>query len=227
MVLFEELVHCGWNLLPLAPSRIAMKKLRFRSTAFLFSLLTMVPRLLMADTWRLPSPLNDSNTKVSFVVDSTWHTVNGTTKDLNGSVALRDLKDPLSIVVDLKIQVKTFDTDSDSRDEKLQECMASDSYPVASFISRHLSDSCKPALIDATGQCSGTLTGTLTMRDVSKEVALPVSITKGQDSYFISGALPVAWADYNIEDPSILIAKLDPIVTISYETRVPLKRQSR
>jgi hypothetical protein len=61
------------------------------------------------------------------------------------------------------------------------------------------------------------------MRDVSKEVALPVSITKEADRYVISGAIPVRWAEYNIEDPSILIAKLDPVVTISYETKVPLK----
>lgn len=200
-----------------------MKKLIAASIACSFVSFYASAQSANADTWKLPSPLDDSNTKVSFMVDSTWQTVNGTTKNLNGSVVLRDKNDPLSIVVDLKIQVKTFDTDWDSRDEKLQECMASDVYPVASFISTRLSDSCKPALLDIAGRCSGTLTGTLTMRDVSKEVALPVSITKEADRYVISGAIPVRWAEYNIEDPSILIAKLDPVVTISYETKVPLK----
>jgi polyisoprenoid-binding protein YceI len=201
-----------------------MKKLLLGSIALVMSSLAVVPRGAIADTWNLPTPLNDSNTKVSFVVDSTWHTINGTTKNVNGSIALKDKNDPLSIMVDLKIQVKTFDTDWDSRDGELQECMASETYPVVSFTSQRLSETCKPTLIDVTGKCAGTLTGILTMRDVSKEVALPVSITKGQDSYLISGALPVPWAEYNIEDPSILIAKLDPMVTISYETRVPLKR---
>ena len=200
-----------------------MKKLIAASIACSFVSFYASAQSANADTWKLPSPLDDSNTKVSFMVDSTWQTVNGTTKNLNGSVVLRDKNDPLSIVVDLKIQVKTFDTDWDSRDEKLQECMASDVYPVASFISTRLSDSCKPALLDIAGRCSGTLTGTLTMRDVSKEVALPVSITKEADRYVISGAIPVRWAEFNIEDPSILIAKLDPVVTISYETKVPLK----
>jgi polyisoprenoid-binding protein YceI len=204
--------------------RLAMKKLILASLAILLSVAPVAIRRAVGDTWNLPSPLNDSNTKVSFVVDSTWHTVKGTTKDLSGSVLLKDKNDPLSIVVDLKIQVKTFDTDWDSRDEKLQECMASDTYPLASFTSTRLSENCKPTVLDIAGKCSGTLTGIITMRDVSKEVALPVSITKGQDSYLISGALPVTWADYNIEDPSILIAKLDPVVTISYETKVPLKR---
>ena len=123
----------------------------------------------------------------------------------------------------MKIQVKTFDTDWDSRDEELQECMASETFPLASFTSRRLSDSCKPLVIDIAGRCSGKLTGTLTMRDVTREVELPVEIVKENNSYLISGLLPVQWADYNIEDPSILIARLDPTVNISYQTRVPLK----
>ena len=189
----------------------------------LFLALVFGARLSVADTWDLPSPLNDTNTKVSFVVDSTFHTINGTTKNLQGMVSLKDTHDPLSIVVDLKIQVKTFDTDWDSRDEKLQECMASETFPLASFTSRRLSDSCKPVVIDIAGRCSGKLTGTLTMRDVTREVELPVEIVKENNSYLISGLLPVQWADYNIEDPSILIARLDPTVNISYQTRVPLK----
>ena len=193
------------------------------TTVALFLALLLGARSGVADTWNLPSPLSDSNTTVSFVVDSTFHTINGTTKDLQGMVSLKDKNDPLSIVVDLKIQVKTFDTDWDSRDEKLQECMASDTFPLASFTSRRLSDSCKPVIIDIAGRCTGTLMGTLTMRDVSKEIELPVEIVKDNGSYLITGVLPVQWADYNIEDPSMLIVKLDPTVTISYQTRVPLK----
>jgi hypothetical protein len=39
----------------------------------------------------------------------------------------------------------------------------------------------------------------------------------------ISGKLTIAWAEYNVQDPSILIAKLDPSVTIAYSTEVPLR----
>ena len=181
------------------------------------------PQLASADTWNLPAPLHDENTSVSFVVDSTWHTINGTTKGLAGSISLKEKQDPLSVVVDLKIQVRSFDTDWDSRDEMLQECMASETYPLASFVSRRLSEGCKPTVIDIAGRCSGTLSGVITMRDVSKEVDLPVEIIKERDFYIIKGSLPIQWAEYNIEDPSILIAKLDPIVIISYQTKVPLK----
>jgi polyisoprenoid-binding protein YceI len=179
--------------------------------------------LTRADTWNLPSPINDSNTSVSFVLDSTWHTINGTTKDLVGSITLKDKRDPLSIVVDLTIKVQTIKTDWDGRDETLQECMASDQYPTVSFTSQRLSDNCKPSVIDISRRCSGNLTGILTMRDVTKEVTLPVEITKELDSYRIQGTLPLQWAEYNIEDPSILIAQLDDTVNISYQTIVPLK----
>lgn len=188
----------------------------------LFSL-SIGSRVARADTWNLPSPINDSNTHVSFVLDSTWSTINGTTKDLAGSISLKDKKDPLSIVVDLTIKVKTLDTDWDDRDETLQECMASDQYPTVSFISQRLSDNCKPSLIDISKRCSGSLTGILTIRDVTKEVTLPVEISKEPESYRIKGTLPLQWADYNIEDPSILIVQVDRIANISYETVVPVK----
>ena len=180
-------------------------------------------RIARADTWNLPSPINDSNTSVSFVLESTWNTINGTTKDLAGSISLKDKKDPLSIVVDLTIKVKTLDTDWDDRDETLQECMASDQYPTVSFISQRLSDNCKPSVIDISKRCSGSLTGILTIRDVTKEVTLPVEISKEPESYRIKGTLPLQWADYNIEDPSILIVQVDRTANISYETVVPLK----
>lgn len=179
--------------------------------------------LAHADTWSLPSPINDSNTSVSFVVDSTWSTINGTTKDLSGSISLKDKKDPLSIVVDLTIKVKTIDTDWDDQDATLQECMASDQYPTVSFTSQRLSDNCKPSVIDISKRCSGSLTGILTIRDVTKEVTLPVEITKEPDSYRMRGTLPLQWADYNIDDPSVLIVQLDRTANISYETVVPLE----
>ena len=40
----------------------------------------------------------------------------------------------------------------------------------------------------------------------------------------MEGSLPIQWADFNVEDPSILIAKLDPTVTITYRTVIPIYR---
>jgi polyisoprenoid-binding protein YceI len=79
-------------------------------------------------------------------------------------------------------------------------------------------------VLDLHGKCSGSLKGVLTIRDVSKDIELPVEIAKENNRYAISGGIQISWAEFNVEDPSILIARLDPTATISIQTTVPLKK---
>jgi polyisoprenoid-binding protein YceI len=198
----------------------------------------LVPRFLVAfallcvvtidtarsETWDLPTELRDSNTRVTFVVDSTWHTVHGSTRNIAGQVYLRDPKNPLTVVVDLRLSVKSFDTDSDLRDDRLQEVMASQAFPEVRFVSTRLSPECEPSIVTKDGGCRGALSGRLTIRDVTKEVSLPLLIRDTANGYRMEGALAIRWEDFHVEDPSILIAKLDPLVTITYQTTIPKRR---
>jgi polyisoprenoid-binding protein YceI len=177
-----------------------------------------------SETWDVPTELSDKNTSVTFVVDSTWHTVHGTTKNIAGKVYLRDPKDPLSVVVDLGVPVTLFDTDSDLRDDRLKEVMAAETFPIVSFVSTRLSQECNPSVVTRDGNCRGTLRGSLTIRDVTKEVSLPTVIRDTANGYRVEGSLAIRWEDFHVEDPSILIAKLDPVVTISYQTTIPKRR---
>jgi polyisoprenoid-binding protein YceI len=174
-------------------------------------------------SWKLPHQINDSNTNVTFEVDSTFHLVQGKTSGITGSVKQSDTSDPLSIEVDLAIPVASFDTDWDSRDEKLAHVMAAQEFQTVIFKSSRLSPSCHPLRIAHEQRCTGTLEGTLTIRDVTKPVSLPAEIVREGNRDKISGKLTIAWAEYNVQDPSILIAKLDPSVTIAYSTEVPLR----
>jgi polyisoprenoid-binding protein YceI len=177
-----------------------------------------------AQTWEPPTHLNDQNTAVTFVVDSTWHTIHGTTRDLSGTVSLTNPKDPLSIRVDLEIPVKLFNTDNASRDEKLRTVMSSERYPNVSFSSSRLSPSCSPDYIRSAGRCHGTLSGALSIRDTTKTIELPIEITLEDAQFVARGTLPIQWGDFHVEDPSILIAKLDPTVTITYKTTIPTRQ---
>jgi polyisoprenoid-binding protein YceI len=177
-----------------------------------------------SETWDIPAELNDKNTSVTFVVDSTWHTVHGTTKDIAGKVRLRDPKDPLSIEVELRVPVKLFDTDSGLRDERLREVMAVEAFPFVRFVSTRLSQDCAPSVVTRDGSCRGMLSGSLTIRDVTTEVSLPTLIRDTANGYRVEGSLAIRWEDFHVEDPSILIAKLDPVVTISYQTTIPKRR---
>ena len=175
------------------------------------------------ESWNLPHQINDSNTIVTFEVDSTFHLVQGKTSGITGSVKQGDTSDPLSIEVDLAIPVASFNTDWDSRDEKLATVMAAKEFQTVTFKSSRLAQSCHPLRISHEQRCAGSLEGTLTIRDVTKPVSLPVEIVREGNRDTISGKLTINWAEYNVEDPSILIAKLDPSVTIAYSTEVPLR----
>jgi len=171
-----------------------------------------------AETWKLPQELNDTNTTVSFSVDSTWHRVEGRAKGIAGSVKLGDRKDPLSIVADVSMPVALFSTAWESRDERLLEVMAADTYPTVRFISSRLSHPCDPAILKRESSCRGDLEGILTIRDIKRSVKLPLRIVQHASTYEIEGEVTLSWGDFNVEDPSILIAKLDPTVTVLIRT---------
>ena len=179
-----------------------------------------------AETWDLPLKIQDSNTKIAFELDTTWHLVEGLTSGLRGEIKLDDPKDPLSVHVELHVPVNLFDTHSSSRDEELRSVMAESQFPDVTLITTRLSDICAPIRLANNGKCSGVLTSTLRIRDVTKNIDLPVTIVRNQDSYLVSGSMSLLWAEYNVEDPSILIAKVDPTVKISYSCTVPMRKGS-
>lgn len=198
--------------------------LLFRSLLLLSLLGLCGPGPCYAESWALPAEVNDTNTTVSFEVDSTFHKVVGTTSGLSGSIVQSDPHDPLSIHVDMSIPVSSFDTDWDARDEKLAAVMGATLFREVRFSSTKLHENCHPIRLRSAGHCAGTLEGTLTIRDVSKQVALPIEIVRHGEKDIISGRLTIDWAEYHVEDPSILIAKLDPSVTILYSTQIPLRK---
>lgn len=67
-----------------------------------------------------------------------------------------------------------------------------------------------------TGICHDELKSVLTIRDVSKDVLLPLEIGQTDDGYNVKGSLEINWAEYGIEDPSILIASVDPVAKIDF-----------
>lgn len=170
--------------------------------------------------WKLPLDLNDENTSVRFDVDTTWHMVTGHISGTTGTVGLQDPGDISSIVADIHFPVKKFDTGWGMRDSSLYDHMAAEKFPEVRIQTSALKGNCTPELASA-GGCSGMLEGQLTIRDVSKNVSLPVKITKKGSNYLVSGKYTLRWAEYNVEDPSIMVASVKPEVTISYSVTVP------
>lgn len=170
--------------------------------------------------WRLPLELNDQNTQVRFEVDSTWHMVHGEVSGISGMAEQRDPNDPASIQAEIHFPVKKFDTGWGMRDSSLYDHMAADTYPEVTLEITGLKGGCGPEEA-AAGGCSGTLQAKLHIRDVSRPVDLPVTIVRQGADYLASGSYTFRWAAYNVEDPSIMLAKVKPDVKVLYSVRVP------
>lgn len=168
------------------------------------------------EAWNLPCALNDSNSKITFEVDSTWHMVHGKTNGLRGKAWLLDPNDPKSIRAELSLPVASFDTDSKSRNERLQEVMASEHFPEVKFNLTSVTDICDPDSLADHGQCPAHLVGDLIIRDHSKPVDVLATVTKTGDAFSIDGKLPFQWEEFGVEDPSILVARVDKTVEASF-----------
>ncbi len=179
-------------------------------------------------TWYLPQALNDRNTSIRFEVDSTWHLVHGDTSGVTGKAILKEESDPTSVQVSLSLPVSKFDTNSSSRDERMNEVMFSDKYPSVTFVGEKLQKGCTPAIVRRDKECRDELKGTLTLLATTKEVVLPLLIKESENEEFVvEGSLSLRWAEYGIEDPSIFIAHLNPVVTVFFKTTLAHRAEKK
>jgi hypothetical protein len=93
-------------------------KVLFRLGVFAAFLTGAAPCL--AASWNLPQDLRDENTKVEFLVDSTWHVVNGSTAGIRGRAWLQTPSDYRSIRAELRFPVGGFNTGNERRDRRLR-----------------------------------------------------------------------------------------------------------
>lgn len=174
-----------------------------------------------SNTWLLPLTINDQNTTVGFDVNTTWHVVHGKISNSTGTISLLDQKSPLSVVSEIHFQVKSFDTGWDKRNESLWDHMKADKFPEVILKTTSVVGDCNPEKVGS-GDCKAKLVGTLSICDVTKPVEVDVVISKKTDSYVVAGYYSFKWADYNVDDPSILVAKVDPVVNVSYSVKLPI-----
>ena len=165
--------------------------------------------------WQLPETLDDSNTKVTFDVDTTWHVVHGVLSGITGSVAQSDPKNPSSISGELHFPIKRIDTGWGMRNDSLYEHFETDSFAEAAVSIVKTSGTCPPATV-AAGSCAISLEAMITIHGTSKPMTLPATIEKAGNGYVVSGTVTFDWASFGIKDPSMAVAKVKPNVKVDY-----------
>lgn len=173
-----------------------------------------------AECWNLPAVLNDSNTTIGFEVDSTWHLVEGTTTGIAGRGWLENPNDYTSVHLEVTLPVAAFQTGNGARDERMREVMQAAEYPSVTFKATRIGNQCDPKVLVEGQPCAFLLAGNVTIHGITRELQIPSSVTGSHGDYSVSGETSFRWADFGIEDPSILIATLDPVVKIRFRIQL-------
>ena len=173
-----------------------------------------------------PYQFNASSGSVHFTVDSTWHQIHGTAKEFAGRIWLERSNDPSSARVEVKLPVQQFDTDSSRRDSRMREVMAAEKFPEVVVKSAEFGGGCKFAELSVGKSCDSTLAGELTIRGVTRPQTLHVHALGAPTGISFSGKTQLQWSDFGVEDPSIIVAKLDKTVEIEVTLNLPNTSQT-
>ena len=185
--------------------------------------LAFSPPSVFAQSWTLPQKLDDSNTTVTFDLATTWHRVEGKISGISGSARFSDPADDKSLHAEIFFPVKNFDTGNRSRDKELRHDMAEPQHPNAK-LEIVKSDQLCPRTAVITGKpCRASLSATLEIREQKQEINLPITIQRTDRGFAAFGEISFHWLDFGIEDPSMIIARVDKTVNVHYRVELPLE----
>ena len=137
----------------------------------------------------------------------------GRTPDVTGSVAL----DAARVTAgEITVDVGSVKSDQSRRDEYFTaSIMETERFPNAVFtLTRPVE--LGPEFASG-GRVTADATGTITVKDVVREVTFPLTALRGGDTIDVSGAVPVTFTDFGIEPPAFGdVVKVDPTGEIEF-----------
>ena len=104
--------------------------------------------------------------------------------------------------------------------------MAAEKYPEVSFRSAEFGNGCNLGELGAGKSCDSNLAGELTIRGVTRPSILRVHAIGSPSGISFTAQTQLLWSDFGVEDPSIIVAKLDKTVDIEVAVKVPNSPQS-
>ncbi|WP_423917889.1 YceI family protein [Frigoribacterium sp. 2-23] len=149
--------------------------------------------------------------RVDEVLNGTDVTVVGTTDKVTGSVTV-DGKNITAATVD--VEVGDIKTDSSNRDQYFRNnALEVEQFPTATFT---LTQPIEAAVPSDGAVSTMKATGTLTMHGVTKDVTVDLQAALSGDGAQVSGSIPVTFADYGVEAPSLGFVEVQKQGTIEF-----------
>jgi polyisoprenoid-binding protein YceI len=123
----------------------------------------------------------------------------GRTDSVTGSVVLSGATVSTGSI---SVDVGSIRSDRSERDQQFTgRIMEASRFPTATFT---LTKAIELGTVPAVGSTvTATATGNLTLHGVTKAVSFPVAVKRSAASVAVAGTIPVRYADYQIDNPSI------------------------
>jgi polyisoprenoid-binding protein YceI len=162
--------------------------------------------LLLTRVLAAPLVLGSPESTVTFSVGSSLDTVDGRARELTGTF------DPTTRSGTLTVAVPTLTTGLGPRDARLlATCLEAARFPTITFLLDHVED------LATSGAGDATLTGRLTIRDVTRSTEVPTHFSWEGTNLHLTGRVDLHWADFGVPDPSVLVATVTPTVTVAFD----------
>lgn len=144
-------------------------------------------------------PFNEES-KVHFVIKNFGINTGGELSGLKGNISFNP-QDLASADFNVSVDVKTIDTDNESRDEHLRsdDYFDEEKFPLITIKSTKIET-------DKNDPQDYYFTGTLTIHDVTKPISFPFKATAQGDNYLFKGSFEINRLDYGVGGNSAVMS---------------------
>ena len=149
--------------------------------------------------------------RLGFTLESSLHTVEGQSLAFNGQL------DTSALTGSLQVDVSGLTTGLGPRDARMNHiCLEAQRFPAISLVVTDI-DGSTTGMRAGAGAGAVQLVGTLTIRDVTKDVNVAATYAWEGDSLHLQGRHTLRWADWNIPDPSTLLSTVSPELVVTFD----------
>jgi polyisoprenoid-binding protein YceI len=189
--------------------------------ALTFAVLTLLLLASMAATaftgpqrdapQRMPLQLDTVRSRVWFEADATLGRFSGTAQRARGHAEIVDTADFTGATGRIEVDAASFRTGIGMRDGHLRNELEVSKYPTITFALAEVSRASAEAVgrIDARPEEPSStpviLSGTLTIKNVTRDLNIPARIRFTDDSLYALGRVPIRFTDFEMKPPTRML----------------------
>ena len=166
----------------------------------------------LSGTWKVADG-SEAGYRLNEVLNGTDVTVTGRTPQVSGAITTKDLS---LTKASLTVDVASIATDQPARDSYFRDqALHASEHPTATFtLTKPVTAASTPKSGKAADQ---KVAGELTIAGVTKPVTFTVQMKTDGETAEVAGRIPITFADFGVEAPSLGFVKVEPQGFVEFE----------